>query len=766
MLDQLDELRNVSVERALDALGLRRMDRNSWGPCPACGAEQRGRTDKRGPLGVAVGWKCWACGRTGGVPELCAHVVMQRGGPRAGGRGWPAVLALAAEVGLFLPDGPSAGSGRAGAPVARPAPVAPAGAVSAGDRGPPPAVEVRELWGRCVSVLEARGAPLAFLEGRKWRPEDVERLAGMDLARALPVNVRTPEWAAYGRVSWAGGWRLILPCYGPGGELVQLRARWVENKQRPPNAPKEHGGTGITHGGCVFADPMGRRLLAGDAEGLELVLVAEGWPDFARFAARAPGGAAVLGVWSGAWSSALAACIPDGARVILATDPNRAGDEYAAKILASLGGRCRVDRWLADYRGLPPVVGSDGKPLPPDADNVARAGVDLWADVSEHAVPFGVAPEEEPVLEEDEWGAPAEDLRLPWRTVGEWGSLQGIEWLHDEPPPRSWLLTDHKCEQAGGKVLSRGIVGIFASAGGVGKTFALLELALLVAMGPTSKHYRRWLDVLSVDGGRVLFVAGEESADELQRRLWAVAQRVGLERGSDLGNLARDRLVVVPTLGVANLALLTVEPDGNMRPSARHREIVERLEEGEEPWDLVIVDPMIRFAAGELDRDNMAAAALIASFEGFVKAGARPGHPGPAVLVAHHTSKQARNNPGPSSDGASKVRGASAITDNARWAALLEVDPETPGRIVLTVDKSNYGAKPSYELARDERGMLRGAVELDKELWDRLRHALKMLEGKRQAMDKAAMSEGAKLVKSTAMPTDPKPTTSTDPRPK
>lgn len=769
MRDLFEELRGVTLERAGAALGLRRMKGNTWGPCPACGAERRGRSDPRGPLGGRDGgWKCHACLKHGDVATLCAHVSMQRGGPRSGSLGWSAARALAVEVGLLAPGGPSAGSGRAGAPVARPAPVAPAGAVSGDVRGPPPAREVRDLWAKCEDVRTARGASVAFLEGRGWCPEDVERLAELDLARELPVGVGAPAWAGFGRTPWAGGWRLILPCYGPGGDLVQLRARWVEKGRPPVSAPKEHGGTGITHGGCVFADPAGRRLLAGDAAGLELVLVAEGWPDFARFAARAPGGAAVLGVWSGSWSPGLAACIPDGARVILAMDPDPAGDAYAAKVLASLEGRCRVERWRADYRGLPPVVVPDKGPQAPDADNVARAGVDLWADVDEHAAPYGdnAAPEEEPMLEGDEGGTPVEDLRLPWRTVGEWGDQQGIEWLHDPPPPRSWLLTDDKCEQAGGNVLSRGIVGIFASAGGVGKTFALLELALLVAMGRTSQHHRKWLDKLNVDGGRVLFLAGEEAADELQRRLWAVAQRIGLERGSRLDELARDRLVVIPTLGVANLALLTVEGDGNVRPSARHAEIVERLREGAEPWDLVIVDPMVRFAAGEIDRDNMAASALISSFEGFVTAGAREGHPGPAVLVAHHTSKQARSNPGPSSDGASKVRGASAITDNARWAALLEVDAEAPGRIVLTVDKSNYGARPSYELARDERGMLRGANELDKEAWEALRLALLVARGEREARDQAAIKQAKLKTQPTTTSTDPKPATPTDPRPK
>jgi hypothetical protein len=307
---------------------------------------------------------------------------------------------------------------------------------------------------------------------------------------------------------------------------------------------------------------------------------------------------------------------------------------------------------------------------------------------------------------------------LPWRTLGEWCELDG-DWLDVAPPPRSWLLTDPYGEGGQANVLSRGVVGIFASAGGVGKTFALLELAALVASGGHQKdHNRLWLDRLAADGGRVLFIAGEETADELRRRLHAVVRRFlkpdpAGTRDADrtrwhpgLKQKIRDRLVVVPTAGVPDLALLTLEPGRNLRPSARHAEIVDKLREGPEPWDLVILDPMVRFAAGEIDRDNMAASALIGSFEAFIAAGARPGHPGPAVLVAHHTSKQARRD-GPSQDTSADVRGASAITDNARWCATLGPHPDKEAVVVFTVSKSNYGGKPCFSLARDESGLLR-----------------------------------------------------------
>lgn len=308
-----------------------------------------------------------------------------------------------------------------------------------------------------------------------------------------------------------------------------------------------------------------------------------------------------------------------------------------------------------------------------------------------------------------EAAAPDQRVRveLPWRTVGDWGEEDG-DWLTADPPPRRWLARDQRIDGPG--VLSREIVGILASAGGVGKTFALCELAALVAGGGTEKHRRLWLDRFAVEGGPVLFLAGEETADELRRRLFAVVRRCGL-RPDALDEIRRN-LVIVPTAGVSGLPLLQLDRGGNLRPSARHAEIVNGLSTppAGAGWALVLVDPMVRWAAGEIDRDNMAAAALIGAFETFTKA---PG--GPTVLVAHHTSKDSRRGESAQTTeaAAAGVRGASALTDNARWIARLDADPGDGNAsevVTFAVVKSNYGPKPSVKLVRTADGPLRGMI--------------------------------------------------------
>src|SRR5579884_4305232 len=64
--------------------------------------------------------------------------------------------------------------------------------------GPPPSVEVRQLWERCVPVTsddEVYGW-LDFLH------VDPHGVAALDLGRALPRTMEAPRWATYGATSW------------------------------------------------------------------------------------------------------------------------------------------------------------------------------------------------------------------------------------------------------------------------------------------------------------------------------------------------------------------------------------------------------------------------------------------------------------------------------------------------------------------------------------------------------------------------------------
>lgn len=343
--------------------------RAGWGPCPVCGAVRRGGSDGRPPLtfyrgraGGELRWSCHAggCGAGGGALALLAArrygEVPPKGDPR-----W---ADLFAEL-------------RAGTTAPRPAERAPrpeSGARNAnenpGVEAPPPE-EVAALWAACRPVNGPGCAAIAGDWLREVRGLDPEALAVLDLARVLPDVYPWPRWIPWlgmDRAAWLALYRLAAPMYDAAGELRALRFRAV-NKVRelnpdadPPRLrwralpvqKKALAGRGTRLAGLVLADPWGLALLRGgrDVDGVPwdgAVLVAEGEIDL--WAATSSGGRfrdgatfAAFAVVAGSWTPEVAARIPDGARVTIATDADEPGDKYAEAVRASLAGRCKVRR--------------------------------------------------------------------------------------------------------------------------------------------------------------------------------------------------------------------------------------------------------------------------------------------------------------------------------------------------------------------------------------------------------------------------------------
>jgi len=230
----------------------------------------------------------------------------------------------------------------------------------------PPASEVVELWDACDDVYDD-GEVSAWLA---YRGLDPAKVSDLNLARALPPTGSLPAWARCAGRPWSAGWRCIFPIYDATGTLASLRARWchllargeapTEQLDRPPEdlpgvkSAAAAAGPGSASG-LVLADGLLRQLLrTGErpewwpkAAALRIVVV-EGEPDFLTWAARhgdaAETAPAVLGLWSGAWTSALAARIPTGSRILLRTDLDASGHQYATTVARDLADRCELRR--------------------------------------------------------------------------------------------------------------------------------------------------------------------------------------------------------------------------------------------------------------------------------------------------------------------------------------------------------------------------------------------------------------------------------------
>ncbi|MEM9194316.1 MAG: AAA family ATPase [Myxococcota bacterium] len=277
------------------------------------------------------------------------------------------------------------------------------------------------------------------------------------------------------------------------------------------------------------------------------------------------------------------------------------------------------------------------------------------------------------------------------RTLRDWGFD-----LDKPPPPRRWLLRAPDPETDGETTkgwLPLGKVGIVAADGGTGKTFALVQLAIACAIGAD------WFGMQVAKPGRVFIGLAEEDIEECQRRIYYAARSMSLTP-TDVRR-ALDRVVIAPAEGI-DVALLELDQGGNASRTPRHTVLLDILQRTDEPWSLLVFDPLQSWAGVSTDRDNEIAERVIRAFAAFTAA---PG--GPTVLIAHHTSQA--GNQGGKADAAS-IRGATGLVNSARWAATLAARRIAGmDTVELRVVKSNYSSKGrAISLVRDaDTGALR-----------------------------------------------------------
>lgn len=247
-----------------------------------------------------------------------------------------------------------------------------------------------------------------------------------------------------------------------------------------------------------------------------------------------------------------------------------------------------------------------------------------------------------------------------------------------------------------------GSVGAIVSPGATGKSYILATTCLSIATG---------LDLGEIWGetpvcGPVVYVGLEDPRDVMKTRLHAV----GKVLPPSLREKAADNAHIILMLGegftVATRNQGQIVAHDALRALEAHLMTLRPR--------LLVLDTLIRCIStgGINESDNGEMAAVLALFEGVA---ARVGC---AIIFAHHTSKSTSLNG--LGDAPQAARGASTITDNARWQAnLIGMSKEEASKLIkgnegnrrrfvrLEVPKKNYGP-PWRErwLYRGEGGVL------------------------------------------------------------
>ena len=235
-------------------------------------------------------------------------------------------------------------------------------------------------------------------------------------------------------------------------------------------------------------------------------------------------------------------------------------------------------------------------------------------------------------------------------------------------------------------LIPQGIVGVLTATGGTGKSFFLLQMAYMLAGGYNMGNIR------AIKPTRTLYVGGEDTQDEINRRLW------------NIGNgKFPSRLHACSVYGeVGPLMRL----NGNIPERADGFKWLEATIKNHKRLEVLILDPKSRMYG--LDENNSDhATQWIQCIEYLSKKYEI------TILFSHHTSK---------TDGAkisqNMSRGSSAIVDGCRWqAGLVRMDDVVAGRLGIehprlyvefNAPKSNYAPDmpSSVFFKRNEYGIL------------------------------------------------------------
>lgn len=349
MTSWLDDARSIPCIDVAQSLGLV-VNGLTFGPCPTCRLEtrsSRNRGERRLPCAVVnvTGWDCrrQACEGKGDAIALASMVLTGQKKPDQEGwrkvkehytrQGW-----VADADGLKRPD--SAYSERPKvSDAAQERWSALTDQMSILERLPIAAVD--RLFAVSEPVTsEPRASRWLASRGAGWGwPDAAERVARLELARALPESVEVPPAFGFKRAGgWQkNGWAIVLPCFDFSGSRVAARARWTGARKEPPFAGKEvsPSGEGFTRG-TVYACHIGRQLLKLGADAMPQwwdgqVAIVEGGAAFLCYASEpSRPNTAVFGVWTGAWpdspvGDALASRIKGADLVVLARDNDDGG---------------------------------------------------------------------------------------------------------------------------------------------------------------------------------------------------------------------------------------------------------------------------------------------------------------------------------------------------------------------------------------------------------------------------------------------------------
>lgn len=205
-----------------------------------------------------------------------------------------------------------------------------------------------------------------------------------------------------------------------------------------------------------------------------------------------------------------------------------------------------------------------------------------------------------------------------------------------------------------------GTVGMIAGAGSAGKSMWSVQCGMSIASGVDLFGLFLGVEGFEFRQGRVIYACAEDQRSVLHHRLFNMAKRMREahpEKAIAIIDAIVENFDIVDLYGSG----ITIEPHKSEWWESNWL-LLAQMAKGAR---LVIIDTLIRFAGGRSENDNVEMATMMSAVEMAVKA------TGSTFLLLHHVGKASARDGSAGSD-QTAVRGASSLTDNARWQANLQ----------------------------------------------------------------------------------------------
>jgi hypothetical protein len=215
-----------------------------------------------------------------------------------------------------------------------------------------------------------------------------------------------------------------------------------------------------------------------------------------------------------------------------------------------------------------------------------------------------------------------------------------------DPPEMEYLVEG---------IFPQGVPALLAASGGIGKSFALLDLALKVALFRGDDPFEVAPFAFGgrvTKGGKVVFLTAEDSADSVHRRLAQISTP------DEIGK-ASSNLVVVPLPDATGAIALVNEGMGVVSMTEHYHDLMDQLLNMGDVA-LVIIDPLQAFCWADVNADPKSAQVWWTAISSIcAKTGA-------TLIVAHHMRKDGLNGITKAEEAREAIRGSTALVDGAR----------------------------------------------------------------------------------------------------